>query len=108
MAGRRKDGRRDAEPWACGSRVPRTEEDLLTSLFGGIGEVDRFPTMGAVEPSWEKAMEPLEYESAGDRGDGLGFLLELEMVEIRFIHEVRLVGPRTDASDSVMSWSLGA
>lgn len=48
-------------------------------------------------------MEPFEYDSAGDNGEGLGFLLELEIVEIRFIHEGLLVGPRPDDSDSVMS-----
>lgn len=46
--------------------------------------------MGAVEPSWEKAIEPLEQDTDGDKGPGLEFRLvfwELEIVERRFIHD---------------------
>lgn len=89
----------------------RTDEERFTSLFGGRGDGDRVPTMGAVEPSCEKAMEPLEHEMDGDKGAGLGFLLEcceLEMVERRFIHEGRRVGTCVVGSSAAMSWSLGA
>lgn len=50
--------------------------------------------MGAVEPSWENAMEPFETDILGDKGPGLEFLLEgceLEMLERRLIHEGRRV-----------------
>jgi len=66
--------------------------------------------MGTVEPSWEKAMEPLEQETAGDNGPGLGlvFLLEeRDMEERRLIHEPRRVEGRRTVSRSDMSWSLG-
>jgi hypothetical protein len=82
----------------------------LTSLFGGIGEADRRLTMGAVEPLCEKAMEPLEHDTEGESGAGLGFLLdccELEMLESRLIHERRREGT-WERSSSATSWSLGA
>lgn len=47
-------------------------------------------SIGAVEPSWEKAIDPLEHDTDGESGAGLGFLLEgceLEIEERRFIHE---------------------
>lgn len=90
----------------------RTDEERFTSLLGGMGDGDRLPIMGAVEPSWEKAMEPLEQEMEGDSGAGLGFRLEgweLEMVERRLIHDDRRVGTwLAGDSSSEMSWSLGA
>lgn len=110
MAGRRNEGRSDAAPEADGSRGTRTDEERLTSLFGGSGEGERLPTMGAVEPSLEKAMEPFEYEREGDCGVGLGFRLEsceFEMADKRLIHEGLRVGSRAVASNSA-SWSLGA
>jgi hypothetical protein len=105
VAGRRNDGRRDWSGNSCGRR---SDEDRLTSLFGGNGECDRGPVMGTVEPLWEKATEPLEHDTEGDSGAGLEFRLdccELDMVERRFIHD-RLRDGRL--SSSAMSWSLGA
>ncbi len=70
----------------------RTDSERFTSLFGGRGERDRLFMMGAVEPSLEKAIEPFEYETDGDKGAGLGFLLEgceLETTESRLIHDAR-------------------
>lgn len=32
--------------------------------------------IGAVDPSWENAMEPLEQDTLGERGPGLEFLLD--------------------------------
>jgi hypothetical protein len=97
-----------AEPRAGASRGPRTDEARLTSLFRGTGEEERLPTMAAVEPSWEKATEPLEHETAGDRGDGLVFRLdELDIDERRFIHEARRVGTYLAVSTSDTLWSLG-
>jgi hypothetical protein len=64
-------------------------------LFRGSDEAVRLPNMGAVEPSREKAIEPFEPETDGERGAGLVFRLEsceLEMVERRLIHEARRVG----------------
>jgi hypothetical protein len=90
VAGRRNDGRRDPTPCNGLSWGRRNEEDRLTSLFGGNGEWDRGPAIGADEPSSEKAMEPLEHDTDGDSGAGLGFLLdccELDMVERRFIQD---------------------
>lgn len=95
MAGRRSEGRRDPEPWEGESRGARTDEERLTSLFGGNGEGDRLPTMGAVEPSCENAIEPFDTDIDGERGPGLEFLLEgceLEILERRLIHEARRVG----------------
>lgn len=67
--------------------------------------------MGAVEPSLEKAMEPLEYEGAGERGVGLGFLsaccCDLDLVERRLIHEGLRIARRAVVSDSAVPWSLG-
>lgn len=81
------------EPEGCegASRAPRTDEERLTSLFGGKGEGERLPTIGAVEPSWEKAMDPFEAETEGDMGPGLELRLEvceLEMVERRFFSQL--------------------
>jgi hypothetical protein len=79
----------------------------LTSLLGGSGEGDRrLPTMGAVEPSCEKAIEPLEYDTDGDSGAGLGFLLEcceFDMVERRCIHERLRDGTCAGRSNSPIS-----
>jgi hypothetical protein len=95
VAGRRNEGRRDAGAWSGNSWGRRREEERLTSLFGGSGECDLGPVMGTVEPSWEKAMEPLEHDTDGDSGAGLEFLLdccEVDMVERRFIHDRRRDG----------------
>lgn len=49
--------------------------------------------MGAVEPSWEKAIEPLEYDTDGDIGPGLELRLEcceLDIRERRLIQDVLL------------------
>jgi hypothetical protein len=110
VAGRRKDGRRDpdADADADASRVTCTEEERLTSLFGGIGGGGRSPIMGAVEPSWEKAIDPLEQETDGDNGPGLVSLLdawEVEMVDRRWIHEARRDDARAAGSRSSVSWS---
>jgi len=81
----------------------------LTSLFGGIGEAERLPNMGAVEPSWEKAIDPLEHETAGERGAGLGFRLDVvEMEERRLIHEARRDEGYLAVSASEVDCSLGA
>lgn len=95
MAGRRSEGRREPEPWEGESRGARTDEERLTNLFGGKGEGDRLPIMGAVEPSWENAMEPFDTDIEGDKGPGLEFLLEgceLDILERRLIHEGRRFG----------------
>jgi hypothetical protein len=64
--------------------------------------------MGAVEPLWENAMEPLEHETAGESGDGLVFRLdELDMDERRLIHDARRVGTYLAVSTSDTLWSLG-
>jgi hypothetical protein len=104
VAGRRSEGRRDPEPWVGDSRGTRTDEDRLTSLFGGNGEGERLPIMGAVEPSCENAIDPLEHDTEGDSGRGLEFLLEvceLEMVDRRLIQEGLLV--ETCAARSISS-----
>lgn len=107
MAGRRKDGRRVEVLVLGSSRGPRIDEERFTSLFRDTGEEDRFPAMGAVEPSWEKAMEPLEHDTAGDSGDGLVFLLdELDMEERRLIHEALRDGTYLAVSTSDTLWSL--
>jgi hypothetical protein len=106
VAGRRNDGRSDPEPWVGVSSWRRTDEDRLTSLFGGKGDADRLPTMGAVEPSWENAIEPLEHDTDGDSGAGLGFLLdccELEMLDSRCIHDLLREGTCVVASSSAIS-----
>lgn len=56
-------------------------------------------------------MEPLEQDTEGDKGAGLGFLLECcetEMVERRLIHEALLDDTWVPASDSFAPCSLGA
>lgn len=83
----------------------------MTSLFGGSGEGDRLPMMGAVDPSCENAMDPFEHDTDGDSGAGLWFLLdgcEFEMLERRLIHEGLRDGTCVVRSNSAMSWSLGA
>lgn len=98
-------------PWAGGSWGRRNEEDRFTSLFRGKGERDRLPIIGAVEPSCEKAMEPLEHDTEGESGAGLAFLLdccEFDMVERRFIHDCLRDGMMSFESTSAMLWSLGA
>jgi hypothetical protein len=114
VAGRRNDGRRDETPWTGASLLlswrRRSEDDRFTSLLGGNGERARLPTMGAVDPLCEKAMEPFEHDTEGDSGAGLGFLLdccELDMVERRLIHDRRRDGMCVPRSSSAMSWSLG-
>lgn len=50
--------------------------------------------MGAVEPSCEKAIDPLETDTDGDKGPGLEFLLEfweVDTVDRRFTQDSRLV-----------------
>lgn len=111
VAGRRNEGRRDAVPGAGVSWGRRNEEDRFTSLFGGKGERDRLPIMGAVEPSCENAMEPFEHDTEGESGAGLAFLLdgcELDIVDSRFIHERLRDGACAFESASAMLWSLGA
>jgi hypothetical protein len=64
--------------------------------------------MGAVEPSWENAMEPLEHDTEGDSGPGLEFLLEfcdVEMVDRRFIQDVFRAGKCNGVSGSSTSLS---
>jgi hypothetical protein len=59
--------------------------------------------MGAVEPSCEKAIDPLEHDTEGDKGPGLEFLLELcdvETIDSRFIHDGRLEARCAAASKS--------
>ena len=107
MAGRRKDGRRVAEPETGASRGPRTDEARLTSLLRGTADVERLSITGTVEPSHEKAIEPLEHETAGDSGDGLVARLdELEIDERRLIHEARRVGTYLVVSTSDTLCSL--
>jgi hypothetical protein len=80
----------------------------LTSLFGGNGGGGCSPIMGAVEPSWEKAIEPLEQDTDGDSGPGLVFLLEgceLEMADRRLIQEARRDEVRAAGSSSSVSFS---
>ena len=81
----------------------------MTSLFGGIGGGGCSPIMGAVEPSWEKAIEPLEHDTDGDSGPGLVFLLdacEVEMVDRRWIQEARRDDARAAGSRSSISCSV--
>lgn len=90
----------------------RTEEERLTSLLGGSGGGGRSPgIMGAVEPSCEKAIEPLEQDTEGDSGPGLVSLLEgceLDMTERRLIHDaLRDCGRPANGSRSFMFSSLG-
>jgi hypothetical protein len=96
----------------------RVEEARLTSLLGGRGVVGCTPTIGTVEPVFEKAAEPLEWETVGDSGRGLPSGLELcdpDMAERRFIHEGRDLrvnrGPKSAGTPSLpgvmlRSWSL--
>jgi hypothetical protein len=66
--------------------------------------------MGAVEPSWEKAMEPLEAETEGESGPGLELRLEaweLEIVERRFLSHVGRCRRVAVGSKSFTSWSAG-
>ena len=108
VAGRRKEGRREPDGGAEDSRYAWTEEERLTSLLGGMGGGGRSPIMGAVEPSWEKAMEPLEHETEGDCGAGLVFRLEgceVEMVDRRWIQEARRDDARAAGSRSSPSCS---
>lgn len=93
------------------SRVVRTDEDRFTSLFGGSWGGLRLPIIGTVEPSWEKATDPLEQDTEGDNGAGLGFLLECcetEIVDRRLIHEALLDDNWVPASDPFAPCSLGA
>ena len=105
VAGRRNEGRREAvyEP-GC-SREPLIEEERFTSLLGGSGAEGRSPgSMGAVEPSCENAMEPLEHDTEGEMGPGLVSRLEgceLEMVERRLTQDALLEGGRL-----AVFWSL--
>jgi hypothetical protein len=81
----------------------------LTSLFRNVGEVDRRPNRKADEASWEKAIEPLGHETAGERGAGLVVRLEeMEREERRLSHEPRRVGGYLVVSASDMDRSLGA
>jgi hypothetical protein len=69
--------------------------------------------MGAVEPSCEKAIEPLEHDTDGESGAGLGlgFLLdcgEFEIMERRCIHERLRDGTCPVISSSTVSCSLVA
>ena len=87
----------------------RTEDERLTRRFRDADEVEGLPNTGAVEPLWENAIEPLEQETAGERGAGLeGRLEETEMEERRLIQEGRRVGGYLAVSISDMEWSLGA
>jgi hypothetical protein len=66
--------------------------------------------MGAVEPSWEKAIEPLEHDTDGDIGPGLEVRLECcesDIIDRRFIHDVLLEGRFIVSSISSVSFSLG-
>lgn len=74
------------------------EEERFTSLLGGSGAGGRSPwSMGAVEPSCENAMEPLEHDTEGEIGPGLVSRLEgweLEMVDRRLTQDALLDGGR--------------
>jgi hypothetical protein len=68
--------------------------------------------MGAVEPSWEKAIEPLEHDTDGAIGPGLGLELrleccELDIIERRLIQDVLLEGGFIVTSTSSTSFSPG-
>jgi hypothetical protein len=64
--------------------MPRTEADLLTSLFRGC-EVDSIlDNMGVVDPVCEKAYEPLECEITADTGRELGVRLESRDFDMLF------------------------
>jgi hypothetical protein len=83
----------------------------LTSLFGGNWGGVCLPIIGTVEPSWEKATEPFEQDTAGDNSVGLLFLLECcetEIVDSLFIHEALLDDTWVPASDSSAPCSLAA
>jgi hypothetical protein len=86
VAGRLKvgSGRREPGVWEGESLTPRTEADLLTSLFRGC-EVDSiFGSMGVVDPVCEKAYEPLECEITADTGRELGVRLESRDFDMLF------------------------
>lgn len=89
VAGRRNVGNFD--PGSAEPDVARNEDDLLTSLFGGSGEGGRLPIIGAVEPSCENAIDPLDQECEGERGPGLDSRLEVvgdeENVDNRFAQD---------------------
>ena len=96
-------------PWAGACPGARTEDERLTRRFRDADEVEGLPGIGAVEPSWEKAIEPLEHETAGERGAGLvGRLEDMEMVEKRWIQDGRRVEGYLVVSNSDAEWSLGA
>ena len=98
-----------AAPGAGACPDVRTEDARLTRRFRDADEVEGLPNMGAVEPLWEKAIEPLEQETAGERGAGVpGRLEETEMEERRLIQEGRRVGGYLVVSISDTEWLLGA
>ena len=82
----------------------------MTSLFGGGCGAVCLRTMGTFEPSWERATEPFEQDTAGDSCAGLVFPLdccETEMDdERRFTQEALLEDTRVIPSDSFAPCSL--
>lgn len=86
MAGLLRVGTFDVSP------TSRCEDSRLTSLFGGLeaAACDE-PTIGTVEPVFEKAAEAFEGRRVGDSGCGLDGALEvLDMADRRFIQEGRV------------------
>lgn len=80
-------------------------------MFGGNWVGICLLIIGTVEPSWEKATEPFEQDTAGDNSVGLWSLLECcetEMVDSLFIHEALLDDTWVPASDSSPPCSLAA
>jgi Zn-finger nucleic acid-binding protein len=69
----------------------RSEAERFTNLLGGSGGGVLSGSIGVVEPACEKAIEPLEYDTAAEPGRDMGVWLdsrELDMLlDKRRIHE---------------------
>ena len=69
----------------------RSEAERFTSLLGGNGGGVLSGSIGVVEPACEKAIEPLEYETAAEPGRDMGVWLDSreldKLLDKRRIHD---------------------